>query len=681
MKKLLYTLAVLSTATAFAAEDWTITGDETLGNYTYDNIIVKDSATITANGGIWSNTGVMTFENDANLTINNTYTFMLNGATGGSITGTGKDKSTLNYTGYHLSAARNSTTRGCQSLTFKDVTINYNGSYGGSGLKKNEGMLRAGAFLFDSANVNMQEGRFSVHKDSTIAEAGALVKLTNGSMLSFAEVSPDGTDYVATINVDGDGSMTDAQRTISLSGASKLVVGNSLDAAAFNISAVENSTITAKTLTNVNNITLNNSSMSITNKLEAAGTITTVGSSSVNVAKGGTLSANTWVIDGTSGVDTVISGGSYTLAKVTRNTNSGGKTYIAAENFTISNFDAAQLSNGSWFVGLDKDGNTYDVNFKSSGGMQLNSGKMVVDGKTTLNFGGSTANFADTSANANGLKNGVGNYFGKDVVFTAGASRINGGYLDGTFNVSKGFVNANSWNYTLALGVNSQFANITLGENVKINVVGNDKNSVGKNFVMTGNVVSNAATGSIVSDANAGFYIKKDTKNNNASTLTLNTTDAFAVGGAATQGEATFKLEAGAELNLLINADNNLKTFLFDDSSAKLNLGIAKGKVFTIGNFANDAGDGVLTIALDDYIYKGSFRITDMDEILADYDGTNTIKFVDADGNFRVLNTNLYIEKLASGGYDIYTQVPEPATVAAIFGALALAVAMYRRRK
>ena len=677
MKKLLYTLAVLSTATAFAA-DWEITGDETLGNYTYDNIIVKDSATITAKGGMTSNTGVMSFENDATLTINNTSTFFLNGATGGSITGTGKDKSILNYTGYHLSTRRSDTApNGCQSLTLKDVTLNYNGTYGAGGLAKNGGYLRAGAYLLDSANINMLEGIFAVHMDSTLSETGALVQLTNGSTLSFAEVSTDGTDYVARILTSGD--MTDAQRTISLSGASKLVVGNSLDAAAFNISAVENSTITAKTLTNVNNITLNNSSMNITNKLEAAGTITTVGSSSVNVAKGGTLSANTWSFDGTSGVDTVISGGSYTLAKVTRNTNGGGKTYITAENFTISYFDAAQLSNGSWFVGVDKDGNAYDVNFKSAG-MQLNSGKMVVDGKTTLNFGGSTANFADTSANANGLKNGVGNYFGKDVVFTAGASRINGGYLDGTFNVSKGFVNANSWNYTLALGVNSQFANITLGENVKINVVGNDKNSVGKNFVMTGNVVSNAATGSIISDANAGFYIKK-ANSNNASTLTLNTTDAFAVGGAATQGEATFKLEAGAELNLLINADNNLKTFLFDDSTAKLNLGIAKGKVFTIGNFANDAGDGVLTIALDDYIYKGSFRIIDMDEILADYDGTNTIKFVDADGNSRVLNTNLYIEKLASGGYDIYTQVPEPATVAAIFGALALAVAMYRRRK
>ena len=681
MKKLLYTLAVLSTATAFAA-DWEITGDESFGGKTCDNIIVKNSATISAKSQITSNTGVMTFENDATLTIDNTYTFFLNGAAGGSITGTGKDKSTFNYTGYHLSTRRDGTTTGCQSLTLKDVTLNYNGSYAASGLSKNGGLLRAGAFLLDSANINMLEGRFAVHVDSSISETGALVQLKNGSTLSFAEVSTDGTDYEAIIEAYGGGgySMTDAQRTISLSGASKLVVGNSLDAAAFNISAVENSTITAKTLTNVNNVTLNNSSMSITNKLEAAGTITTVGSSSVNVAKGGTLSAAAWSFDGTSGVDTVISGGSYTLAKVTRNTNSGGKTYITAENFTISKFEAPQLSNGSWFVGLDKDGNTYDVNFKSAG-MQLNSGKMVADGKTTLNFGGSTANFADTSANANGLKNGVGNYFGKDVVFTAGASRINGGYLDGTFNVSSGYVpSGTSWNYTFALGVNSQFVNITLGENVKINVVGNTSNSVGKNFVMTGNVVSNAATGSIVSDANAGFYIKKN-KDNNASTLMLNTTDAFAVGGAATQGEATFKLESGAELNLLINADNNLKTFLFDDSSAKLNLGIAKGKVFTIGNFANDAGDGVLTIALDDYIYKGSFRITDMDEILADYDGTNTIKFVDGNGNERVLNTNLYIEKLASGGYDIYTQVPEPATVAAIFGALALAVAMYRRRK
>ena len=221
---------------------------------------------------------------------------------------------------------------------------------------------------------------------------------------------------------------------------------------------------------------------------------------------------------------------------------------------------------------------------------------------------------------------------------------------------------------------------MTIGQNAKFNITGSTSTAVGKNFTLVGNITSNAAEGAIKSDKNAGLYIRSIISDNNTTTLNLNSTDAFAVGGAETQAQSTFIVDALTTFNLNINADNNLGRLVVEDSTARINLSIAQGKTFTLGLFESE-GAGVFFVGLGDELYKGSFRITDMDTILADYVSQETIKFTDADGFERTLDTNLFIEKLSDGSYTIYTAVPEPAAIAALLGVLALGLAAYRRRK
>lgn len=138
---------------------------------------------------------------------------------------------------------------------------------------------------------------------------------------------------------------------------------------------------------------------------------------------------------------------------------------------------------------------------------------------------------------------------------------------------------------------------------------------------------------------------------------------------------------SGAKINLSASAD---QTFIWDDRSA--------------GAFTFDISDGAKI--LFEYIWPVSFTrdqkqtLNSLDgEILFEkslvigYDADNltisvksgTITFVNNTGG------DVFVgEKTIDGGEYIYisnTQIPEPSTWAAIFGAVALGVAVYRRRK
>ena len=138
---------------------------------------------------------------------------------------------------------------------------------------------------------------------------------------------------------------------------------------------------------------------------------------------------------------------------------------------------------------------------------------------------------------------------------------------------------------------------------------------------------------------------------------------------------------SGAKINLSASAD---QTFIWDDRSA--------------GAFTFDISDGAKI--LFESIWPVSFTrdqkqtLNSLDgEILFEkslvigYDADNltisvksgTITFVNNTGG------DVFVgEKTIDGGEYIYisnTQIPEPSTWAAIFGAVALGVAVYRRRK
>ncbi len=680
MHKIRYILPLFVAAAAFA-QDWVITGNQTTDSRSVQgNMIYNANATVNVNGqygnvrivggelqvasgvsGVYKTSYVLWLGNSAN--------------TNGVISGTGKNSSTFSFTGHSLSTFRdNSSPNPTNPLTIQDITLNFTGSYGSSGTAaQNGGLLRAGQIIVDSSVINMKEGALALHGRASIE--GNAMQLKNGSELNFAQKLASGANYEAVVDVS-EGALPRGQRVFELSGASKMTVGYSLDMAEFSINASGNSSVSGATITNIGGIRLDNSSFNVTNSAEITGDVTLVGSSTFHVETGGTINIEGKLTMDETSKEYSFTGGAYKFGTIATNSIETRNIYVSAEAFEGTLGDNI-TEDSSFFIGMDKSGKVYNTKANFTGDVIFNTSKLVIDGNSTFTSD-SEIILANTEYNDGSSKDGSSNYIGTNATVSGSTIRINGGYIDGTVSANGGYQGDWDWNYTLALGVEGsspQSANVVLGSNARINVVGSTENA-GKNFTMAGSVTSNAAKGAIKSDANGGFYIRGG--DGGMSTLTLNTTDAFAVGGAATQGESTFRVAVGVDLMLNINANNNLKQMIFDDATARLTLNISEGKVFTIGALLSE-GSGVLEVTLGDDLKYGQLRITDMDAVFADYKNQDQIAFKDQSGADRVLDTNLFIRELADGGYTIYT-VPEPAAIAAALGALALLLASRRRR-
>lgn len=693
--KIKYLIPIFVAAAAFAQQDMEVTQDTTISSSrTIANLIYHSSATVTVAPGMKSIQGSgdiivdgaydAVFDSDYFLQMGNKADTVMH------ITGFNKDSSSFSFTGYHLTSWRAAGSPwGCGAMEIKNITLNYTGSYGEKAQeKKNGGYLRAGQFVIDSAVVNMKEGVFAVHRDPSMLPDGPAVQLKNGSELNFAATTSDGQEYAAMVN-KANTSLDETQIAFELSGKSKMTVGGSLNMNSFGLNITDGSSVTANKISNVGTTTLDGgSTLTINNSGNFLGAINVNDNASkIVVADNATLTSVGAITLGENATKFVIDGGTWDTKINGQGSNIQRDIYITAKSFT-GEFGEPMNTSAKIFIGLDDEGNTHDVNVNFDNGVQFNNAHLVVDGKTTINVTHESGKFnlVNSTANENGVKDGSAIYIGKDVTLNFKFGRITGGYIDGNFTVNGGSEKAYGWNYTFALGVaatdgTGQSANVTIGQNAKFNITGSTSTAVGKNFTLVGNITSNAATGAIKSDANAGLYIRSINSDNHTTTLTLNSTDAFAVGGAATQAQATFIVAAGTIFNLNINADNNLGRLMVEDATSLINLSIAQGKTFTLGSFENEIGSGMFYVGLGDELYKGSFRITDMDTILADYTNQETIKFTDADGFERTLDTNLFIEKLSDGSYTIYTAVPEPAAIAALLGVLALGFAAYRRRK
>lgn len=688
-------IPIFVAAAAFAQQDMVVTGDMSVSGKTISNLIYHSSATVTVNSGMQAvlGSGDIIVDGAYDAVFNSHYYLQMGNVadTVMHITGFGKDSSSFSFTGYHLTSWRDvSSPNGCGEMEIKDITLNYTGSYGESAQeKKNGGFLRAGQFVIDSAVVNMKEGVFAVHRDPSILPDGPAVQLKNGSELNFAATTSDGQEYAARVSKIGT-PLDATQIAFELSGASKMTVGGSLDMN-LGLNILDGSSVTANKISNVGTTTLDGgSTLTINNSGNFLGDINVNDNASkIVVADNATLTSVGAITLGENATKLVIGGGTWDVGTISSSVSGiQREIYVTAKSLTVGSMPDPLNMTAKIFIGLDEDGNTHDVNVTFDGGVQFNKAHLVVDGKTTIDVTNEMGNFnlVNSAANENGVKDGSAIYIGKDVTLNFKFGRITGGYLDGDFTVNGGSTTAYGWNYTFALGVaatdgTGQSANVTIGQNAKFDITGSTSTAVGKNFTLVGNITSNAAEGAIKSDKNAGLYIRSINSDNHTTTLTLNSTDAFAVGGAATQAQSTFIVDALTTFNLNINADNNLGRLMVEDSSAHINLSIAQGKTFTLGSFENEMGVGVLYVGLGDDLYKGSFRITDMETILADYVNQETIKFTDAEGFERTLDTNLFIEKLSDGSYTIYTAVPEPAAIAAFLGVLALGLAAYRRRK
>ncbi len=198
-----------------------------------------------------------------------------------------------------------------------------------------------------------------------------------------------------------------------------------------------------------------------------------------------------------------------------------------------------------------------------------------------------------------------------------------------------------------------------------------------KNWVRGGaTVTSNAAAGALVFGND--LYITKGAK------FVLNSTDAFAIAGAESQAKSVFRLEnAGGidagenDTTFVINAQNNIGGFLFNDAtSSKLNLEFgADGSLILGQDESVKALDGA-------YLTDGSIVLSSaISNKLRVYDLTadEINKYFTVNGE----NLQLSVVDAGDGSYfvNVVSNVPEPATYAAILGGLAIAFAFMRRRR
>lgn len=516
------------------------------------------------------------------------------------------------------------------------------------------------------------------------AGSSASSLLFNGYILgsTFVEVEPDKWAAVGNLSIS-DLSLS-LQRNVSFN--NNLLRGESI------------------ALTNANlNILASGGASNISTYAAAGVADFTLSSSTVNVADGATLSMSVGSgyqsykklsdssinVDGTligltnvqftSGANTISGSGSVSMSFVPHTTtlttkgmwaSSGLSAYITASTISCSSSLEDESRASTLYIGQDSFGAENAVNFSSSF-VQFNSSKLIVAGASTLTINGNF-NLAST-----GRQSSFGT--GSTITVSSGTSRINNAYIDGAINVSGGAQVANGWNYCLAFGTYSttganQIGNVILGSNAEINVV--SSKAEGTYFGVYGTLTSNAGVGKITSNNLAPLMLYTGT------TLTLNSSDAFAVGGAATQAASTFNLYTDAVVGMVVNADNNIGAISFGNADAKLALDIAAGKILTVGQFSNAAADGLMEIALGDDIVLGEFKITDMDAVLSDYDAQTTLSFTDGT-SARTLGDNLFISEtsLGSGEYWVYTAVPEPAEWAALFGVLVLGFVICRKRR
>ena len=207
--------------------------------------------------------------------------------------------------------------------------------------------------------------------------------------------------------------------------------------------------------------------------------------------------------------------------------------------------------------------------------------------------------------------------------------------------------------------------------------------------LFNGNVTSNAAQNAINIAGTA--YL------NNNVVMNLNTSNSIKVGTAAGQGDSTFYVvnystpkvgekyvDTFAASNATINlgADNDFGKFIFYEGST-LNLQ-TNGYAVTIGSIDLYSDSGYYTINVSE-LTDFTLKINSLDNINYEDDGegnmmASDIFVFDSDG-FR---SNAYlIADTTNGGWWINatSEIPEPAEIAAIFGALALGLACCRKRK
>lgn len=405
---------------------------------------------------------------------------------------------------------------------------------------------------------------------------------------------------------------------------------------------------------------------------------------------------------------------------------------IELGDIAVSNIDIAEnqtlyirnsVTNNPFFKSNSKD-NVLNVNGAGklaiqspSGQIQLQGGILNLNVESTFQSIYALASSADTAGTINFNKNchntgqfSIGNNYTLNVVSgvtVSSSSAFNVWGANSSLNVAEGAKITATGGICLASGsiagevvstgamtYDSTQYGLSFGDSVSHVMTLESTVSITQNYVasqnqvrLKGQVTSYAGEGKIA--LNSVLYFC------NSSSLTLNSSGAFLtrVGDAlaATQGESAFyivnyssskdngKVYGASNTSISLGADNDFGSFVFYDGSVlNFETNGYKSVIGGIDLYADGANYEINMKNLSDFTVK----LMSLDNVnyYADEDGylvAENIYVLDSD-EFR--SFVYLIQDTENGGYWINTAVPEPSVYAGIFGVLALAFAVWRRR-
>lgn len=395
-------------------------------------------------------------------------------------------------------------------------------------------------------------------------------------------------------------------------------------------------------------------------------------------------------------------------------------TIDAGASLTLLGYDAKVNSNGGPYYYISANDVSDKLTFTGDGELVLSrtnetrfeKGQIVWDVNVTATTGSfyclngvSNASSLTINKSAN-LQNKQANFGSWKIVLNSGAN-VTSGFLissgsmeiasEATYNASggatlnnltlNGSMSISNWRDYQTKRMAAKISGTSVfGETASFTTTSTDSRA---KVLFNGNVTSNAAKNAI-NIAGTAFL-------NNNVVMNLNSSNAIKTGSASGQGDSTFYIvnystpkvgesyvdtfEAStATINL--GANNDFGKFIFYEGST-LNLQ-TNGYAVTIGSIDLYSDSGYYTINVSE-LTDFTLKINSLDNINYEDDGegnmmASDIFVFDSDG----FKSNAYIlEDTANGGWWINatTAIPEPAEIAAIFGALALGLACCRKRK
>lgn len=395
-------------------------------------------------------------------------------------------------------------------------------------------------------------------------------------------------------------------------------------------------------------------------------------------------------------------------------------TIDAGASLTLLGYDAKVNSNGGPYYYISANDVSDKLTFTGDGELVLSrtnetrfeKGQIVWDVNVTATTGSfyclngvSNASSLTINKSAN-LQNRQANFGSWKIVLNSGAN-VTSGFLissgsmeiasEATYNASggatlnnltlNGSMSISNWRDYQAERMAAKISGTTVfGETASFTTTSTDSKA---KVLFNGNVTSNAAKNAI-NIAGTAFL-------NNYVVMNLNSSNAIKTGSASGQGDSTFYIVdystpkvgesyvdtfAASTATINLGANNDFGSLVFYDGSV-LNLS-TNGYNSTIGKIELYSGSGAYTINISN-LTDFTLKISSLENINYEDDGAGNVLatdiFIFDEDDFR---SNAYlIADTTNGGWWINatSEIPEPAEIAAIFGALALGLACCRKRK